>query len=110
MNGIAVLQMLTFMKYENLERKWGNLGFKITENVLRLYLSLLWCSFSFLLIYEVIFCSFMESKSWHFFIHFFLTESRVLVALHCKVVLGSDRTNDIFSQLFALLIGWLCIS
>ena len=86
MNGIAVLQMLTFMKYENLERKWGNLGFKITENVLRLYLSLLWCSFSFLLIYEVIFCSFMESKSWHFFIHFFLTESRVLVALHCKVL------------------------
>ena len=87
MNGIADLQMLTFMKYENLERKWGNLGFKITENVVRLYLSLLWCSFSFLLIYEVIFFSFMESKSWHFFIHFFfLTESRVLVALLCKVL------------------------
>ena len=59
MNSIADLQMLTFMKYENLERKWDNLGFKITENVLRLYLSLLWCSFSFLLTYGVIFCSFM---------------------------------------------------
>ena len=59
MNGIAVLQMLTFMKYENLERKWGNLGFKITENVLRLYLSLL-C-------FSLVSCSSMKSSfvpSW----------------------------------------------
>ena len=86
MNGIANLQMLTFMKYENLQRKWDKLGFKITENVVRLYLSILWCSNSFLLIYEVIFCSFMENKSWHVLIYFVFTESRALVALHRKVL------------------------
>ena len=30
-NGIAVLQMLTIMKYENLQRKWDNLGFNISN-------------------------------------------------------------------------------
>ena len=42
--------------------------------------------FCFLLIYEVIYCSFKENKSWHLCFHFVFTESRALVALHCEVL------------------------
>lgn len=42
--------------------------------------------FVFLLIYEVIYYSFKENKSWHLCFHFVFTESRALVALYCEVL------------------------
>lgn len=42
--------------------------------------------FCFLLIYEVIYCSFKENKSWHLCFHFVFTESPALVALYCEVL------------------------
>ena len=61
----------------------------------------------FLLIYEVIYCSFKESKSWHF-LHFVFTESRALVVLHCEVlsfVCLIGRTMYFHSRSFFWLVG-----
>ena len=61
----------------------------------------------FFLVYEVIYCSFKESKSLHF-LHFVFTEGRALVALHCEVlsfVCLIGRTMYFQGRSFFWLVG-----